>query len=84
MVPVPGPLRVIIAGLVLGGCATETKQCDKPVQSTLSNDKVTISAPEGCWFTDDGNSLVRTITCVDGRQGIAIANVPNTPVEAGE
>lgn len=84
MIPVSGPVLAILAGLVLSGCTTAAKQCDRPDQSTLSYDNVTISAPEGCRFTNDGIGLVRTITCVDGRQGFAVANVTDTPVGAGE
>ena len=82
--PISGFVRAILAGLVVSGCATSGKQCDKPDQTTLSYGDVTMRAPEGCWFTGDENSPVRTIACSDGRQGLAIADVSDVSVQADE
>ncbi|SDY85515.1 hypothetical protein SAMN05444486_10619 [Lentibacter algarum] len=82
--PVSGFVRAMLAGLVVSGCATSGKQCEKPDRTSLSYGDVTMFAPEGCWFTDEGNSPVRSIACSDGRQGLAIADVSDVSVEADE
>lgn len=82
--PGSGPLRVVLAGLALSGCAATPKLCEKPDNTTVAYGNVTMSAPEGCWFTGDADSPVRTISCDDGRQGLTIADVSEIPVGANE
>lgn len=82
--PVSGLMRAVLAGAVLSGCASSIKQCDKPDPTTHSYGNVTMSAPQGCWFTGDANSPARAIACSDGRQGLAIADVSVVSVQADE
>lgn len=77
------PWRVTLSAVILGGCASSNKLCEKPGQTAFTFGGETFSAPEGCRFIDDANGPVRAITCDDGREGLAIADTSKISVGTG-
>lgn len=76
-------IPVLLAGGILSGCATVPRQCEIPDQTSYAFNGTTVTAPEGCRFVGGESGAVRTLSCEDGRQGLAIADVAGVSIPPG-
>jgi hypothetical protein len=72
-----GAITVLLAGTMISGCATITRQCDKPDQTSFTHNGTAISAPEGCRFVGAQTGAVRTLSCENARQGVMVIDLAN-------
>lgn len=66
-----------VAGLVvLSGCSTALAACKYNNLAEPEVQRTAAELPSDCRFTGAADGNVRTISCADGRQGVAVLDGP--------